>query len=136
MGIFAKLKQKKNQERAIATSEKYVIELTVLDKDNIVKYIPTIKKYFDFSIGEIRRNALEKRPIITCHYTKEPEDLIKLSSLLKELKVKGANLKIVENLENTIIDEISINIIDNLIQRRKEIDREADEMWDLGIENE
>ena len=79
---------------------------------------------------------MEERPIITCHYTKEPEDLIKLPSLLKELKVKGANLKIVENLEDTIINEISINIIHNLIQRRKEIDREADEMWDLEITEE
>ena len=134
MGIFAKLKQKKNQERAIVTSEKYVIELTVLDKDNIVKYIPTIKKYFDFSIGEIRKNALEERPIITCNDTRCPEDLVKLSSLFKELKIKGASLKIVENIRDIMVREISIDIVDNLIQRNKEIDREADEMWDLEIE--
>jgi hypothetical protein len=112
-------------------TDKYVIELTIIDKENVVKYIPIVKRHFDLSIGEIRRNVLEERPIVICHYNDNPEELIKLSSMIKELKGKGANIKIIRNIKDILIEEIGIEIAENLIQRGKEIDEEVDRIIDL-----
>ena len=117
-------------------SDKYLIELTVLDKENIVRYIPIVKKYFDFSIGEIRRNALEGRPIVSCYYTKDPDDLIKLYDMIKEIKDRGANVEIIENIDDVLIENIDMEIIKNLIQRRKEIDEETERIIDLEVGEE
>ena len=114
-------------------SDKYLIELTVLDKENIVRYIPIVKKYFDFSIGEIRRSALAGKPIVSCCDTREPEDLVKIAGLVRELKSNGANIKIIENIEDTLISEIDLEIIENLIQRNKEIEEEIDRIRDLEV---
>ena len=117
-------------------SDKYLIELTVLDKENIVRYIPIVKKYFDFSIGEIRRNAMEGKPIVSCHDTRESEDLVKVAGLIKELISNEANIKIIENIKDILVREINLEIVENLIQRNKEIDEETERIIDLEVGEE
>ena len=115
---------------------KYTIELTILDKDNIVKYIPTVRRYFDNSIGEIRKNALEDKPIIICYSTREPEDLVKLSKLIRELEKKGAEMKIIENIRDVLVKEINLETVDNLIDTDKEIEEQTRKIKDLELGEE
>src|SRR5699024_12025527 len=58
------------------------------------KYIPLIRNYNGHSIGEIKMNATNNDPIMTCNYIEEPEEMSRLYIILKKMEEKGANIEI------------------------------------------
>lgn len=114
--------------------DKHEIDVYILDLENASAYISLIRKYSKESILEIKRKIQCKEPIIKCQYTKMPEELKELYNLLGALTDKGANLKIVQNIQNKIMREINMEVMSNLIQRRKEINQEVEKIMDLEVD--
>lgn len=112
---------------------KHEIEVYILDLENASTYISLIRKFSKESIMEMKRKISCKEPIITCQYTKMPEELKELYNLLESLIDKGAKIKIIQNIQNKVIKEIDMDIISNLIQRRKEINQEVTNSKDLEV---
>lgn len=113
--------------------KEHIIEVFILDTDNYTKYISSIRRYSEESIGVIKTKIQEQKAVLICKYTKEPERLEELYELLNNLKQKGATLKILQNARNEMINEIDLTIILNLIERRKGIVKEVEEIMDLEV---
>lgn len=69
------------------------IQIIILDKENIVKYISLIRGLTKESIGEIKENVLIGRSVIECQYSKNPKELEQVYQVIKELKNKGQKLE-------------------------------------------
>ncbi|MBL1223920.1 hypothetical protein [Enterococcus sp. BWR-S5] len=106
------------------------ISIIILDKENVVKYVPPIRRWTKEPISEIRRKILNSEFILISEQSKDPQSLIDLKSHILDLEAMGANLRIIMNTSG-YIEEISLEMITTFIKRRKEIDKEVDEIWDL-----
>ena len=100
------------------------VQITVLDKENIIKYIPLIKKITNENIGGIREKALNDQPVVNCQYTQKPKELKQVYNLIIELTNLNAKIKISQNILGEFSRDIDLEIIENLIKRRKGIDEE------------
>ncbi|WP_321388877.1 hypothetical protein [uncultured Enterococcus sp.] len=106
------------------------ISVIILDKENAVKYVPPIRRWTKEPISEIKRKILNSEFILISEQSKDPQSLIDLKSHILDLEAMGANLRIIMNTSG-YIEEISLEMITTFIKRRKEIDKEVDEIWDL-----
>lgn len=113
--------------------DKYEIEVYILDSENANAYISLIRKFSKESISEIKGKIHHKEPIIICQYTKMPDELKEVYNLLGILTDKGAQIKIMQNIQNKVMREIDMDIMSNLIQRRKEINQEVIKIMDLEV---
>ena len=112
------------------------VEITILNNEDIIKYIPLIRKLTKKPINEIKKELLNKDPVIICQYTKEPEEFRMVYQTLKSLIDKGAQIKIVQNILDEMRREIDLEIVGNLIQRRREIEKQTEKIVDLEVGEE
>jgi hypothetical protein len=112
------------------------IEITILNKGNIVKYIPLLRKLTKKPMNEIKENILNEKPIIICKYTKKPEEFRLAYQSLKDLMAIGAQVKIIQNIFDEMTREIDTEIIENLIQSEKEITKQIEMIKDLELEED
>lgn len=116
--------------------QRATIQIIILDKENIVKYISLIRGLTKEPIGKIKDNASNGRPVIECQYSKKPEEFEQVYQVIKELKGKGAKIRIVQNLFGKMERDIDIEIVENLIQRNIDISEEVERIIDLEIGEE
>ena len=115
------------------------IEIIICDSENIVKYIPLIRKLTKESIQVIRENALNNKPIISCQHTKYPEEFKEMYQTVKGLIAKGAVVKILDIIPSDFdefVREINLEIIENYIQTSDEIEKETLRLIDLELGEE
>ncbi|MFR3730485.1 hypothetical protein [Lacrimispora sp.] len=110
-----------------------IIQITILDKENIVKYISLIRGFTKEPIGEIKDNALKGKAIIECQYSKKPKELEQVYKVIKELRDKGAKIRIVQKLFGKMEREIDIEIVENLIQRNIDTSEEVKRIIDSEV---
>lgn len=113
--------------------KEHLMEIKILNED-YMKHISILKKFTGESMGEIKKKILNKEAVIICPYTKEPEKLEKLYAILGEMIQKGAKIKITENARGEIVQEISMEVLKNLIERRKGIFEDEEKIVDLEVE--
>lgn len=106
------------------------ISVIILDKENVVKYVPPIRRWTKEPISEIKRKILNSEFVLISEQSKDPQSLIDLKSHILDLEAMGANLRIIMNTSG-YIEEITLEMITTFIKRRKEIGKEVDEIWDL-----
>lgn len=106
------------------------ISVIVLDKENAVKYIPLIRKWTNQSISEIKQNILSGESVLVSEHSKSLQNLIDIHQHILDLKGKGAELRIIMDTSG-YIEDIDVEMIESLIRRDREIDKEVDEIWDL-----
>lgn len=109
------------------------IEVLVTSADNITKLIPSIRKYNGESINEIKMQINDNKPIITCYYIDNPDQLPGLLDIIKQLEKNGAVLELRQTIRNTS-RTININIIRNLLERDKIIEQQIEE-YDDNLSN-
>lgn len=105
------------------------IEVLVTSADNITKLIPSIRKYNGKSINEIKMQINDNKPIITCYYIDNPDQLPSLLDVIKQLEKNGAVLEIRQTIRNTS-RSINIDVIRNLIERDRIIQQQIEEYDD------
>jgi hypothetical protein len=109
------------------------IEVLVTSADNITKLIPSIRKYNGESINEIKMQINDNKPIITCYYIDNPNQLPGLLDVIKQLEKSGAVLEVSQTIRNTS-RTINIDVIRNLLER-DEIIRQQIEEYDDSLTN-
>ncbi|MGG1592421.1 hypothetical protein [Terribacillus saccharophilus] len=105
------------------------LEVRVTSANNINKLIPSIRKYNGESINEIKMHINDNKPIITCYYIDNPDQLPGLLDVIMQLKKNGAVLELRQTIRNTS-KIININIIRNLLERDKIIQQQIEEYDD------
>ncbi|MBC6971802.1 hypothetical protein H9I32_04995 [Bacillus sp. Xin] len=106
------------------------IKLVVESDENTNKYIPILRKVTSKPISEIKKSIETKEPLMI----KESYDidgLISLESTAEKLMSMGAMLTIYQH--NRIV---SLEMIKNLIERNKEIEKDIEELDDLMFGDE
>ncbi|WP_379153725.1 hypothetical protein [Paenibacillus sp. sgz5001063] len=102
--------------------------ILVEQDDNLMRYLPIIKKNTNLSFAEIRSNIIAGIPIAKIILFRDEDEDTKLKLLINELEKLGARLKLFEDeLENS--REISVNYLFNRFDRFREI-QEQNEMLD------
>jgi len=106
----------------------------IIHPDNqILKYIPALRKFTGLPINKIKSTIEQKKPIIVFNHTSPSADLSAMYQLLVDLEQKGANIEIIENLqtENLINSRVvGLGYIHNLLNTYDEIDKEIEEYPD------
>ncbi|MCY7629255.1 hypothetical protein ACTHP2_19505 [Bacillus altitudinis] len=105
------------------------IDVKILNGENTNSFISIIRKYGGEPIGEIKKKISEGHSILTCYYVDDPDKLTSLLSVIKALEQKGAELEIVQKIQDSsrVID---LNIIKNLIDRNRLIEEQIQEYDD------
>lgn len=115
--------------------DKSKLHVKLDDTENITKYIPLIRSYNKHSISEIKMNAKNKNPVMTCNYIEEPEEMSRLYSILKKLEREGANLEIEQELYG-IKRIVNLSTIANLIERDEIISQQIQEYDDIILDED
>lgn len=111
----------------------HLLEVQILDYKNAVRYIPVIREFTKESFMQIKIAIQKQQSVIVCKYTKEPEKLVELNNLLKKLLNKGAKIKLLQNFRDELVKEVDICIVDNLVNRNKNISEEVERIIDLEV---
>ncbi|MBJ8030330.1 hypothetical protein [Bacillus cereus group sp. N21] len=107
-----------------------IVNLIIVTDKNTNKYIPLLRKVTSQSISEIKKNIETLEPVMI----KESYDTDGLTSLQRtaeKLINMGAELRFYQN--NHII---SLEMIKNLIERNKGIEKDREELDDLMFGDE
>ncbi|MBL1223921.1 hypothetical protein [Enterococcus sp. BWR-S5] len=108
----------------------YTINVKIVDKENAVKYIPSIRRWTKESIAEIKRKILDSEYVLVSEHTKNLQSLIDLKAHILDLKAMGAKIRIIMDTSG-YIEEISLEMINNFIESGKDTEREVAELMDL-----
>lgn len=105
------------------------MSLIVRPDKNIVKYITSLRKFSHKSIRELKRNIEDETPVLQFSYY-DTEELIKLKNVVVKLNALGAEVRILEEDR-----QISLEMLSNLIETCREIERAREELDDRMLED-
>ncbi|MED3897470.1 DUF600 family protein [Priestia aryabhattai] len=105
----------------------HTISLVVFNGSNVNKYIPLLRQKTLKSISDIKQNISMRIPVIVCDYY-DAEALEGLVASAEELLLMGASIKVYEDEE-----EITLNMVKNLIKMTEGIAKDREEMDNLVL---
>ncbi|MGG4489604.1 hypothetical protein [Metabacillus idriensis] len=110
-----------------------IISLKILIDNNTLKYVKVVRKITGDGISEIKSHILSGDPVFQCELLKDEDGTKKLLKLIQEINKIGGSIILVKKEKDGRLENVSIEYLENRVERFKDIQQENERLDDLRI---